>query len=199
MQIARWFILILLFAPTSYSNNSLPVDVSSFTLSGVALGMTADEAVAAVTVKLGLNLAAVKFEAHPGPNAITPKRHPARFKVRAGQLQLTVYFQPAVPYNPVAPMIVSQVRYRLSAQSSNRKITREAALKKYGQPSVVNANGAYQWCSKPALSSTHKECMEQAQPYLYYLGTGLTLHDPSYQMKVVEYVKQQLTQQVDQL
>jgi hypothetical protein len=163
------------------------VDAGEFDIAGVKLGMTVKVAIEAITNKLDVSKAEVKFDKYPMKNLVTQTKEPKYFSVKKGGAEITVYMEPKVPHDINDPMIVSSVVYKQQWTPENAKAMKDMALKKYGEPSNGVIGVSYQWCSKPH-SNPGFGCSEFKGPKLKLSGVKLELGNSQYHQAVIDFM-----------
>ncbi len=163
------------------------VDATELDIAGIKLGMSVQEAVSAVSAKLGISKQSIEFDKYPSLNIITNSKEAKYFTAKTRGASVSVHFEPRVPYNPANKLAVSMVIYEQPWTPDNAAAIKEMALEKYGYPSNGTIGMVFEWCQQ-AHSNPGIGCsIESNQPKLSYHGTELKLTDPRYGQAVNDY------------
>lgn len=128
-------------------NNS--VDANTLDIAGVKLGMGYEEAWQAAAKHYKVSVNELKSSRLSGKNAYV--LHPLTdvqlsldgFYVKRDGTTLTVRFLFRLPEDRIRPTAVSEVTYAVDDKTDDLK---DAAIKKYGQPSATDGDGNLTWC-----------------------------------------------------
>lgn len=188
---------------TSYAADvARSVDASQFDVSGVKLGMSPAEAVAAASSKLQIDKRSVEFDKFPQLNEVTRSKEPRYFTAAHGTSKLTVYFFPKIPTDKSNPMLVGLVKYEMIWTPENAQSMKMAALEKYGQPSngTMDLDSQYgtmdsQWCLQPN-KNLRFGCLDFEGPKLQFQfydasnasHVSIQLQDSTYQKAVNDFI-----------
>jgi hypothetical protein len=183
-------LLLALSIGTSYAEAPRAVDATEFDIAGVRLGMSQAEAIQAISSTLGINQDEVVLDKFPRENLITGKKDPTYFKVAHGIGKFVVHLEPNALNPSVSPTVVNLIKYEMPWTQENVQSMKEAAIKKYGQPSNGIISGNYEWCIEPS-ANPGIGCGFFNGPVLKYFGTSLELSDPKYRQAVIEFRNKQ--------
>ncbi|KFZ37931.1 hypothetical protein HR45_08830 [Shewanella mangrovi] len=164
------------------------VNAEQFDISGVKLGMTQAQAIAAVTDNMHVDSSAISFDPFPQPSVVTKQKEPTYFEVRHGATALRVHLKPQVPFNPEQTLVVSRISYQQPWAQQTAVQMKQQALQKYGEPSNGRDSGFLQWCRQPLDKNVG--CHDFFGPKLELTGTELTLSDPQYREAINRYRRQ---------
>jgi len=188
------YLVALSSALISVSANAIPpvraVDVKSFDVGGVKMGMSIEEAQAAMQKNFGIKPAQIrasKSMESQTPSIVTGSQQIIHLVYEENGTRMQVSFEPRVPYNKSNPMAVSHVTYEIPWTKENEVNMVEAALKKYGP---VSTGGVFPvWCEKP-MPTSGMGC-ESGTASLTMGNTKINLIDPAWQHAVISYMNQQ--------
>jgi len=188
------YLVALSSALISVSANAIPpvraVDVKSFDVGGVKMGMSIEEAQAAMQKNFGIKPAQIrasKSMESQTPSIVTGSQQIIHLVYEENGTRMQVSFEPRVPYNKSNPMAVSHVTYEIPWTKENEVNMVEAALKKYGP---VSTGGVFPvWCEKP-MPTSGMGC-ESGTASLTMGNTKINLIDPTWQNAVISYMNQQ--------
>jgi len=188
------YLVALSSALISVSANAIPpvraVDVKSFDVGGVKMGMSIEEAQAAMQKNFGIKSAQIrasKSMESQTPSIVTGSQQIIHLVYEENGTRMQVSFEPRVPYNKSNPMAVSHVTYEIPWTKENEVNMVEAALKKYGP---VSTGGVFPvWCEKP-MPTSGMGC-ESGTASLTMGNTKINLIDPAWQNAVISYMNQQ--------
>lgn len=188
------YLVALSSALISVSANAIPpvraVDVKSFDVGGVKMGMSIEEAKAAMQKNFGIKPAQIrasKSMENQTPSIVTGSQQIIHLVYEENGTRMQVSFEPRVPYNKSNPMAVSHVTYEIPWTKENEVNMVEAALKKYGP---VSTGGVFPvWCEKP-MPTSGMGC-ESGTASLTMGNTKINLIDPAWQNAVISYMDQQ--------
>jgi hypothetical protein len=182
--------LLAFIVGTSYAGTPRAVDATRLDIAGVRLGMSQAEAIQAISSALGINQDEVVLDKYPRENQISGKKDPAYFKVAHGIGKFIVYLEPNALNPSISPTVVNHIKYEMPWTPENVQSMKEAAIKKYGQPSNGIISGNYEWCIEPS-ANPGIGCGFFNGPVLKYFGTSLELSDPKYRQAVIEFRNKQ--------
>ncbi len=188
------YLVALSSALISVSANAIPpvraVDVKTFDVGGVKMGMSIEEAQAAIQKNFGIKPAQIrasKSMESQTPSIVTGSQQIIHLVYEENGTRMQVSFEPRVPYNKSNPMAVSHVTYEIPWTKENEVNMVEAALKKYGP---VSTGGVFPvWCEKP-MPTSGMGC-ESGTASLTMGNTKINLIDPAWQNAVISYMNQQ--------
>ena len=188
------YLVALSSALISVAANAIPpvraVDVKSFDVGGVKMGMSIEEAQAAMQKNFGIKPAQIrasKSMESQTPSIVTGSQQIIHLVYEENGTRMQVSFEPRVPYNKSNPMAVSHVTYEIPWTKENEVNMVEAALKKYGP---VSTGGVFPvWCEKP-MPTSGMGC-ESGTASLTMGNTKINLIDPAWQNAVISYMNQQ--------
>jgi len=188
------YLVALSSALISVSANAIPpvraVDVKSFDVGGVKMGMSIEEAQAAMQKNFGIKPAQIrasKSMESQTPSIVTGSQQIIHLVYEENGTRMQVSFEPRVPYNKSNPMAVSHVTYEIPWTKENEVNMVEAALKKYGP---VSTGGVFPvWSQKP-MPTSGMGC-ESGTASLTMGNTKINLIDPAWQNAVISYMNQQ--------
>ncbi len=188
------YLVALSSALISVSANAIPpvraVDVKSFDVGGVKMGMSIEEAQAAMQKNFGIKPAQIRVSKSmesQTPSIVTGSQQIIHLVYEENGTRMQVSFEPRVPYNKSNPMAVSHVTYEIPWTKENEVNMVEAALKKYGP---VSTGGVFPvWCEKP-MPTSGMGC-ESGTASLTMGNTKINLIDPAWQNAVISYMNQQ--------
>ncbi len=163
------------------------VDASQFDVSGVKLGMSAAEAVAAASTKLQIDKRAIEFDKFPKVNLVTKSRQPEYFTATNGSGKLTVYFYPNIPPDKSNQMLVGLVKYEMPWTPENARSMKAAAIDKFGPPSNGTIGASTHWCLNPD-KNLGNGCGEFQGPKLTLSGVSMELQNPAIQQAITDYI-----------
>lgn len=155
-------------------------DVEKFDIAGVRLGMSKEEAFAAITRKYSIPKSAIKPSGFPSYNEVTGAKEQLNFSVEEGGATIGIQFMPRLPADADRPLVVSLVSYKLPASQTNDRALFQSAVEKYGPPTAGTS-----WCLHPT-SSAIGGC-PSADPILEFSVGGMVLRNPAYNKAVFEY------------
>ncbi|MFC0034748.1 hypothetical protein [Cardiobacterium valvarum] len=176
-------------APAASSQKA--VDVYQLDIAGVRLGMSWDEATAAVKEKMQLTDKDIEPEPYPDKDEKTGEKIPAYFSVKHGHgagNKMTVRFRPDYLHGQPEKRVVSSVDYQKErgAKEDGSEMFK-AAEEKYGEPVRMTGNEGsgtvfYIWCGD--------DCGIDSDPTLSLVKStffiNLRLDDPRYENAIKE-------------
>lgn len=166
------------------------VDPTTFDVAGVKLGMSVEEAIAALAQHQEVEPSTIEPQKYPPKNIITGKEEPNQFELKKDHVRIILKFTPSVEQS--GKMLVSEIQYNISATEDNVKALEEAVKTKYGEPSY-NGLGGWRYC----LEIDEKEIMKckniYTDPQLIYNHSLLKLSDPRLNSALETWKKQQQT------
>jgi len=154
------------------------VDVTPLDISSVKLGMSYDQAIAAVTKHFQLSsneIKQVKASTLYSYNRITKGKQPVSIRYTKEGTTLEVSFSARIPVSESAPVAVSSIHYGIPNTRENVAMLKESSLSKYGQPSDNRRIAVLMWC---AHYNQIAQC-DPTKPKLSLTGTSLSLDDPT--------------------
>lgn len=161
----RVLALAVLAAASAQAAHAAGTDPSHFDVAGVKLGMTEQQAAAAMSQHL-----------HVAPGAIKLfMSGPIKFiEATSNGAKVVAYFsRDALGGHPNA-QVVDHIIYSEADTDQNEKSMTTAALAKYGKPSMNALAGDYQWCVNNGMFC------DSAGPELHLYNAKLELTDPQY-------------------
>lgn len=156
-------------------------DVTTFDIAGVRLGMSLEEAQAALKAKYpNGEMGDVYMKSSPFDMNV---KVPNTFKFEDGQQKLTIYFNTNTLNGKRDESVVSRVFYSLPSTDDNLSALQAAAKEKYGEPTLGGSDSNYwRWCKEPEKSFSY-ECPVHKIPSLSLskmMGVNLDLQNPEY-------------------
>lgn len=149
-------------------------DIAQFSLAGVRLGMSPDEARRAVSDYLQVPASALQ-SAPPVDDPLLERPLSKSISYSSADLQLTIGLAVAHPEDKSSALVVGMVAYKpLRTEDAAR--LKDVAVETYGEPSdrsMANA-GALLWCSHPQAG----RCDWNQPGLAYSQADGLLLDDP---------------------
>lgn len=154
------------------------VDVYTFDIAGVKLGMSYEEAVSALARNFKVSESEVDDAKLSGTekNADPEVVKWMSYSPPAGGISIIIGFSTRVPPDPLRVLSTSSINYKVTATETNRKLMEKALIEKYGRPTIFAAPGPMEWCSKPTEGPL-SHCFREAQ--LTYYNMELSLFDLS--------------------
>ena len=161
------------------------VDARQLDIATVKIGMSIDEAVAALVDRYKISKEDIKLISSPErindvlveiPLALSltdEKREGLTIGHPSSGWELDVAFLTKFPYDKNDPVEVNRITYIMAWTHENQLSLRQASLEKYGVPTVDLQAMGFQWCDKPNLSWAN--CESEAK--LSFRGTTLELID----------------------
>lgn len=132
---------VLCFASNfSFAQGQTAVQVQSFELAGVKIGMTENQAIDTLVSKYNISRSDLEFHTSFVRNPITDKKELDYISVEFDKQEIMVYFQLDITQSPYQ-LVVSGVYYRLPDTPDNRKNIIDMLTQKYGRPAFRN-----HWC-----------------------------------------------------
>jgi len=183
-------LLLALTIGTSYAKAPRAVDATELDIAGVRLGMSQAEAIQAISSALGINQDEVVLDKFLRENPISGKKDPAYFNVVHGFGKFVILLEPNALTPSVSPTVVNLIKYEMPWTPENVQSMKEAAIKKYGQPSNGIIGVDYEWCIEPS-DNPGIGCGFFNGPVLKYFGTSLELSDPKYRQAVIDFRNKQ--------
>lgn len=167
---------------------SWSADIAQFSLAGVRLGMSPEEARSAASTYLHVKEEA--FEAAPPWNDPLMGRPLSKWMTYTSpDLELKISFEVSNPEDQSSALVVASVSYKpLSAeQALNLK---ESAVREYGEPSdrTMGDGAILLWCSQPQAG----QCQWDSPGASYSSEYGLTLDDPRLREAYHEAIERKL-------
>jgi hypothetical protein len=161
----------------------LAVDVTTFDIGGVKLGMNPAEAKAALQVKCKRDQGKFDETTVLTPNPYLPGKKYANSMHCRTQVTDTAVGLVAIPSGAV---VVQRVAYGMPWSVENENSLKESALAKYGEPTnVIQMNNAPEWCNDPRPSwKGGPACQDSPGPMLRVVRSDLILFDPRYMQQV---------------
>lgn len=155
-------------APAQTAAAPRSVDVRTFEVAGVMLGMDGSQVRKALAEHFKVPAAKIKDSLPVDGQLIQGRQYPGFLTYRDKDQSVTVYLVPRIPEDPAHPQTVSEIDYVLgqdvSAGLDNRVASkgsadnmRQAVIEKYGPPSYQNAL-SHEWCAGTAGSAKWRAC-----------------------------------------
>ena len=153
-------------------------DPYMFDIVGLKLGMTAKDAVAAISSRVPQ---VSKAEPEPGDAQFTPKaRYTQAFSASGPQFKVIVTFTESYPFNAQRPEQLTSVFYTtITPTVADRDRFEQAVLAKYGQPVRYAKGSSASWCNVGTLNSPGVYLCAPNAPNLLLKGSELILGDNS--------------------
>lgn len=183
-------ILLLVVSGLAQAETPRSVDVTGFDVVGIRLGMTPEEAKAAVKVKLGLDDEAIVDEKFAGQDAVTGQKVPSNFSIRHGNHSVLVFHATNLLAGRSDERAVYLIKYEMPYTPENVEAIRRAALEKYGVNSNAPNDLPMHWCQHPN-QNTGIGCDRLQEPSLKIAQTAIELHDPRYREAIEAWKNRQ--------
>ena len=174
--------LVLTFPTLVQANPGPSVDITTLDIAGVKIGMSADQATAALIDTYGVNAADIKVTTVDDPDvgkeivkSITLSSPDAEMGYTASSTvakgwKIFVGFVPMVPFNGESVQ-ATRIDYEVARSPENAEALAQAATEKYGEPSAQRP-GQHSWCETP---DRYGNCNSDA--YLQIQRTQMVLAD----------------------
>lgn len=162
------------------------VDAEKLDVAGVKLGMTPEEAASALVKTLGVSRKRIQFEKAIQANPVTKKKEIDILVLDADKASLKVYFEPNVPFNARRKLSANLIIYEQEWTPDNVESMKQAALKKYGEPSNGTVSFVWEWCAEPS-ENMGLGCSGFHGAVLKFGQTDLRLEDPKYKEAVNKF------------
>lgn len=172
----------LVFAAT-VAGQALAVDVTTFDIGGVKLGMNPAEAKAALQAKCVRDHGKFDVTTVLADNPyVRGKSYPQYMHCVATGSETTVSML-AIPPGAV---VVNRINYKMPWSEENEKALKAGALGKYGEPTnIIQMDSAPEWCNDPQPTwKGGPACNGTPGPSLRVVRSELILLDPRYQQQV---------------
>ena len=159
--------------------NSIPgqPDPYTFDIVGLKLGMTAQEASAAITARVP---AISKSTFQPGTPQFTSTAHfTSGFSARASNFNVMLVFTESYPFDPQKPERLNSIFYTaITPTQADRDRFEQAALAKYGPPVAYQKGIGGRWCNVgTAAAPGNYVCSPDAPNLVLRGGNELILGD----------------------
>lgn len=167
-------ILMTLWVGLMAPSASWSADIAQFSLAGVRLGMSPDEARRAASSYLHVEENA--FEAAPPWNDPLMGRPLSKWMTYTSpDLELKISFEVSNPEDKSSALVVAMVAYKPASTEQITKL-KSFAIKEYGEPSdrTMEDGGILLWCSQPQAG----KCNWGSPGASYSSKDGLMLDDP---------------------
>jgi hypothetical protein len=155
----------------------------------VRLGMSGKEAIAAI--KQHFNASDEQISFREGPSSLRPGQSIISYVgyKKISEDVLWVVFQDRIPLDDARPEYAVDMKYRIDEfRPDELKQMRQAALEKYGPPTIVGKVQPFeQWCAKiesRRVFGGPDGCVPEHKPVLVLRRNGLELVDGSYAEKL---------------
>lgn len=180
--------LLLFLALTGVAQAEAPrsVDVTSFDVVGIRLGMTPEQAKAAVKAKLGDDVAIVD-EKFAGQDPVTGQKTPSNFSIKSGNHSVLVFHATNLLANKPNERAVYLIKYEMPYTQENVEAIKTAALDKYGVNSNAPNDLPMHWCQHPN-ENTGIGCDKLLEPSLKIAQNTIELHDPRYREAITRWM-----------
>lgn len=156
-------------------------DVTSFDIAGVRLGMSLEEAQAALSAKYP-NGEMGKVEMTGSPFDYATKI-PNILRLKDGNQSVTVYFSTNTLHDKQNDIVVSRIIYSLPRSDENLSALQTAAKEKYGEATLGGDSSFWRWCQHPEKVVSY-ECPSHKAPSLLLSSlmsyVSLDLNNPEY-------------------
>ena len=150
--------------------NGVGLDVSKFDVAGVKLGMSKDEAIAAIKDKFGFQDGDIKYKESDTKNT-------AELTVKDEVHNIFIRFNRNI--NESGELGAYWINYTLPSSKENASALNAAAQEKYGEPTQDDGT-KMSWCANPIIEKdaiTHIKCDESRGAVLVRQGTIIFLRD----------------------
>lgn len=162
------------------------VDVTPLDIAGVKLGMSYEEALAAISHNFQLSpgeIKRIKASTLYVYSRIAKSQQVNSIRFMKDGTTLAVSFSVQIPLNQSSPVAVSGVHYGIPNTKENVAMLKEESLSKYGQPSDSRRQATMMWC---AHYNKVSQC-ELSKPRLTLTLGSLVLKDPTLDEAAREY------------
>ena len=151
-------------------------DPSTFDIVGLKLGMTAQQAAAAVSARVPL---AIKTEFQHGAPQFTPTaKFTSGFSVNGLKFSVLLVFTETYPFDPQRPELLSSIFYTAKVPTdADRAQVEQAALSKYGPPASYTKGVGARWCNLGQVVGPNSVVCADNMPNLVLRGNELILGD----------------------
>ena len=173
-------------------SNWRSVDVTPLDVASVELGMSYDQALAAITKHFQLSsneIKRVETSTLYSYSRITKSQQPSSMRYKKDGTMLAVSFSVRIPTSQSNPVAVSRIHYGIPNTKENAAMLKESALAKYGQPSDNRRQATLMWC---AHYNQIAQC-DPGQPKLSLILGSLVLNDPTIEEAGRKYEQNLLT------
>lgn len=167
-------------------------DVTTFDIAGVKLGMSPEEAQAALKSKYpNGELGKLQTKGSPLDYKI---KIPSEIEMKDGNQKVIVYFSTNTLNGKPEEAVVSRIMYNLPNTDDNLKALQQAAKEKYGIPTLGEDSTLWRWCQNPEKVFAY-ECVSNKTPTLTLtkmMSVYLDLSTPAYrdaEQKAIEAAK----------
>lgn len=160
------------------------VDVTPFDIAGITLGMTEQQAVAAVTSKLNLSQRDIRIT-RGTIHGVGMENAASDILIRKNGIEISVSLMRDALHDRPGTTVVSQINYRVPYTVANNAEVLKKALAKYGAPTFGDARSA-RWCmlENPYFCSETLGNLEVG-------SAGISIRDFRYRNAVIRYNDQQ--------
>ncbi len=151
-------------------------DPYTFDIVGLKLGMTAQQAAAAVSARVPQ---ATKTELQPGAPQFTPNaKFTSGFSVNGPKFSVLLVFTETYPFDPQRPEQLSSIFYTAKTPTdADRTQFEQAALAKYGTPASYTKGVGARWCELGQVTGPNAVVCADNTPNLVLRGNELILGD----------------------
>ena len=150
--------------------NGVGLDVSKFDVAGVKLGMSKDEAIAAIKDKFGFQDGDIEYKESDTKNT-------AELTVKDEVHNIFIRFNRNI--NESGELGAYWINYTLPSSKENASALNAAAQEKYGEPTQDDGT-KMSWCANPIIekdAKAHIKCDESRGAVLVRQGTIIFLRD----------------------
>ncbi|MDO4776479.1 MAG: hypothetical protein Q4A06_03380 [Cardiobacteriaceae bacterium] len=166
------------------------VDVTAFDVAGVKLGMTPEDAKAALKASFGVDDEAIVDDKFPGKDSVTGEKIPSYFSVKSGNHSLLIHHVTNLRDGKQPARAVTRIEYEMPYTEENVVAMREAALGKYGENANSPNTLPMHWCEHPH-ENTGIGCDRHDEPRLELAQTRIVLEDPRYRQAIIDWQEKQ--------
>ena len=151
-------------------------DPASFDIVTLKLGMTAQQASAAVTARVP-QATKTAFE-HGSPQFTPTAQFTSGFSVNGPKFSILLVFTETYPYDIERPEQLSSIFYTANTTTAaDRAQFEQAALSKYGPPASYTKGVAARWCDRGQVVGPNAVVCAENTPNLVLRGNELILGD----------------------
>lgn len=166
------------------------VDVTAFDVAGVKLGMTPEDAKAALKATFNVDDAAITDSKYNQADPVTGEKVPDSFTLKTGNHNIIVNHVTNLRDGKQPARAVWAIRYEMPYSGENKTAMREAALAKYGENSNAPNDLPMHWCEHPH-ENTGIGCDRLDEPSLELSQTRIQFTDPRYRQAIIDWQNQQ--------
>lgn len=182
----------LMFLALAANTNAAPrsVDVTAFDVAGVKLGMTPEDAKAALKAAFGVGDEAIVDSKFNLPDPVTGEKVADSFTLKSGNHSILVHHATNLLDGKQPARAVWSIHYEMPYSEENVAAMREAALAKYGENSNAPNNLPMHWCEHPH-DNTGIGCNRLDEPSLKLAQTHIEFTDPRYRQAIHDWQSKQ--------